>query len=149
MKIILTQDVPNLGQAGDIEEVADGYARNYLIPQGMAKKATPGAMKDFEHRQKVQARKHERMKKHAEKLAQRLTANPLTFDMMAGESGRLYGSVTTADIAEAIEREVGEEIDKRNITLSEPIREVGEYFASVHLLQDVEPQVKVIVKAEE
>lgn len=149
MKIILKQDVPNLGQAGEIEEVADGYARNYLIPRGMAAKATPGAMKDFEHRQKVQARKHERMKKHAENLARRLTANPLTFEMMAGESGRLYGSVTTADIAAAIEREIGEEVDKRNITLSEPIREVGEYFASVHLLQDVEPQIKVVVESEE
>jgi large subunit ribosomal protein L9 len=149
VKIILKQDVPNLGQAGEIEEVADGYARNYLIPRGMAAKATPGAMKDFEHRQKVQARKHERMKKHAENLARRLTANPLTFEMMAGESGRLYGSVTTADIAAAIEREIGEEVDKRNITLSEPIREVGEYFASVHLLQDVEPQIKVVVESEE
>jgi len=148
VKIILKQDVPNLGQEGDVEEVADGYARNYLIPQGMAVIATPGALKDFEHRQKVKAKKHERMKKHAEGLARRLTAQTLTFEVKTGETGQLYGSITNADIAEALEERVGEEIDRRNIPLSEPIRSVGEHFVPVHLMEDVEPQVRVVVKPE-
>ncbi|MFW6082679.1 MAG: 50S ribosomal protein L9 [Chloroflexota bacterium] len=148
MKIILTQDMPNLGQAGDVEEVADGYARNYLIPQGMAVKATPGALKDFEYRREVQAGKHERMKKRAEALARRLTAQTLTFEVKTGETGQLYGSITNADIAEALEEAVGEEIDRRNIPLSEPIRSVGEHFVPVRLMEDVEPQIKVVVKPE-
>ena len=148
MKIILKEDVPNLGQEGDVEEVADGYARNYLIPQGMAIKATPGALKDFEHRQRIKAKKHERDKKRAEALARRLTAQTLTFDVKVGETGQLYGSITNVDIAEALEEAVGEEIDRRNIPLSEPIREVGEHFVSVHLMEDVEPQVRVVVKPE-
>lgn len=149
MKVILKEDVHNLGRAGDIKNVADGYARNYLIPQGMAVRATAGAMKDFEHRQEVQARKHERMKKRAESLAQRLTAQTLTFEVKTGETGQLYGSITSADIAEALEQELDVDIDRRDIALSEPLREVGEHFVAIHLMEDVEPQVQVIVKPED
>lgn len=148
MKIILKQDVPNLGQKGDVEDVADGYARNYLIPQGMAIKATRGALKDYEHRQKVQAEKHERMKKRAENLARRLTAQTLTFEVKTGGTSQLYGSITNADIAEALEEAIGVEIDRRDIPLAAPIREVGEHFVPVHLMEDVEPQVRVVVKPE-
>lgn len=148
MKIILKEDVHNLGQAGDIKDVADGYARNYLIPQGMAARATAGAMKDFEHRQEVQAKKHERMKKRSETLAQRLTAHTLTFEVKTGETGQLYGSITNADIAEALEQELDVEIDRRDIALAEPLREVGEHFVPIHLMDEVEPQIQVIVKPE-
>lgn len=148
MRIILKQDVPELGQEGDVEEVADGYARNYLIPQGMAVKATEGALKDLRHRQVVQARKQERMKKRSERLARRLTAHTLTFEVKTGTTGRLYGSVTDADIAKALEEEVGEEFDRRDIPLSEPIRKVGEHFVPVRLMPEVEPQIKVLVKPE-
>lgn len=149
MKIILKQDVPNLGQKGDVEEVADGYARNYLIPQGMAVQASSGALKDLERRQKIQAEKHQRRKKGAESLARRLTAQTLTFEVKTGETGQLYGSITTADIAEALEEETGEEIDRRDIPLSEPIREIGEHFVPIHLMEDVEPQIRVVVKPED
>jgi large subunit ribosomal protein L9 len=149
VKVILKEDVDNLGRAGDIKRVADGYARNYLIPQGMAVRATAGAMKDFEHRQKVQARKHERMKKRAETLAQRLTSHTLTFEVKTGETGQLYGSITNADIAEALERELDVEIDRRDIALSEPLRQVGEHFVPIHLMDEVEPQIQVIVKPED
>jgi large subunit ribosomal protein L9 len=148
VKVILKQDVPNLGRTGEVKRVADGYARNYLIPQGMAVRATASAMKDFEHRQEVQARKHERMKKRAETLARQLTAHTLTFEVKTGETGQLYGSITNADIAEALQEEVGVEIDRRDIPLAEPIREVGEHFVPVHLMEDVEPQVRVVVKPE-
>ena len=148
MKVILKEDVDNLGQAGETKNVADGYARNYLIPQGMAVRATAGAMKDFEHRQKVQAKKHERMKKRAETLAQRLTSHTLTFEVKTGETGQLYGSITNADIAEALEQELDVEIDRRDIALSEPLRQVGEHFVPIHLMDEVEPQIQVIVKPE-
>ncbi len=148
MKVILKQDVPNLGKRGDVHEVADGYARNYLIPRGMAVRATPGALKDFQHRQEVQARKHERMKKRSEALARRLTSHTITFEVKTGETGQLYGSITNADIAEALEEQVGVEIDRRDIPLSEPIREVGEHFVPVRLMEDIEPQIRVVVKPE-
>jgi large subunit ribosomal protein L9 len=148
VKIILKRDVPNLGQKGDIKNVADGHARNYLIPQGMAVRATPSALKDFEHRETVRATKHQRMKKRAEALARRLTAHTLTFEVKTGGTGQLYGSITNADIAKAIEEQVGEQIDKRDIPLSRPIRQVGEHFVPVHLMDEVEPQVKVVVKPE-
>lgn len=148
MKVILKQDVPNLGQRGDVAEVAAGYARNYLIPQGMAMRATAGALRDFEHRQEVQARKHERMKKRSEALARHLTAQTLTFEVKTGETGQLYGSITNADIAEALKTQAGVEIDRRDIPLPEPIRRVGEHFVPVHLMEDVEPQVRVVVVGE-
>lgn len=148
MKVILKQDVPNLGDKGDVADVADGYARNYLIPQGMAERATKGRLRDVEHRQGIQARKHERMKKRSEALARRLTAETLTFEVKSGETGQLYGSITNADIAEALSEQVGVEIDRRDIPLAQPIRQVGEHFVPVRLMEDVEPQVRVVVKAE-
>ncbi len=148
MKVILKEDVPNLGERGDVAEVADGYARNYLIPQGMAMRATAGSLRDFQHRQEIQARKHERMKRRAEKLARHLTAQTLTFEVKTGETGQLYGSITNADIAEALEEQAGVEIDRRDIPLSEPIRQVGEHFVPIRLMEEVEPQVRVVVKPE-
>ena len=149
VKIILKEHVPNLGERGDVADVADGYARNYLIPQGMAVIATAGSVKDFEHRQEVQARKHERMKKRAETLARHLTAQTLTFEVKTGETGQLYGSITNADIAEALKEQAGVEIDRRDIPLTEPIRQVGEHYVPVRLMEEVEPQVRVMVKPEE
>jgi large subunit ribosomal protein L9 len=148
VKVILTSDVPNIGQAGEVKKVADGYARNYLIPKGMAVRATRGAMKDFERRQATQAKKQERQAKRAERLTERLSATTLTFEAKAGSTGRLYGSVTKAEILEALERELGESFDKREVTLPEPIREVGEHFVSIRLMAGVEPQFRVLVKPE-
>ncbi len=148
MKVILTSDVPNIGQAGEVKKVADGYARNYLIPNGMAVMATRGAMKDFKRRQALQSNKQERQTKRAERLTERLSAATLTFEAKAGSTGRLYGSITKAEVTEALERELGEPFDKREITLPEPIREIGEHFVSVRLMAGVEPQFKVLVKPE-
>ena len=98
MKIILTRDVPNVGQVGDVKDVAAGYARNYLIPKGLAVKATSGALKKFEHHRAAGARREERLAARAEALAGRMSGLTLTFEAKAGEKGRLYGSITTADI---------------------------------------------------
>lgn len=148
MKIILTQDVPNLGQAGNVKSVADGYARNYLIPLGLAVKATPGALKEFKRRQTAEAHREQQLAEWAEALAERLSEVTLTFQAKAGEKGRLYGSITTSDIADALEREVGEKFDRRKNILCDPIRQVGEHVIPVRLTTDVVAEVKVVVKPE-
>ena len=148
MKVILTRDVPNLGQAGDVKDTATGYARNYLIPKGMAIKATSGAVKEFESRRDMEAHREERLAARAEALAQRLSNVTLTFEAKASEKGRLFGSITTADLAEALGREVGEKFDRRKHILSEPLRQVGEHIISVRLTADVVAEVKVVVKPE-
>lgn len=148
MKIILTQDVPNLGQAGDVQDVAAGYARNYLFREGLAVKATAGAIKEFEHRIAAEARREEKMTAHAKALAERLEGVTLTFEAKAGETGHLYGSVTPSDIAEALEHEVGQAFDRRKQIPSEPLREVGEHTVPIRLSSDVTAEVKVVVKPE-
>lgn len=148
MKVILTHDVPNLGQAGDVKDVAAGYARNYLFREGLAVKASKGAMKDFERRRAADARREEKMAARAEALAAKLSEVTLTFEAKAGETGHLYGSVTPSAIAEALEREVGEKFDRRKHILSDPLREVGEHTVSVRLSADVVAGVKVVVKPE-
>jgi len=148
VKVILTSEVHNLGQAGDIKNVATGYARNYLIPQGLALKATPGAIKEFERRRAVETRREERLAARAEALARRLSEVTLIFEAKASEKGRLFGSITTADIVEALEREVGEKFDRRKHILSEPLRQVGEHVISVRLTPEVIAEVKAVVKPE-
>jgi large subunit ribosomal protein L9 len=148
VKVILTREVLNLGEVGDVKEVATGYARNYLIPQGLAMKATPGAVKEFERRQAAEARREEQMEARAEALLQRLSQVTLSFEAKASEKGRLFGSITTADIAEALEREIDEKFDRRKHILSEPLRDVGEHTISVRLTQEIVAQVKAVVKPE-
>lgn len=148
MKIILIRDVPDLGQAGDVKKVAVGYARNYLIPRGLAVKATPGALKEYEHRRATESRRDERLAAWAEALATRLSGLTLTFEAKAGETGRLYGSITSADVAAALERETGEKFDRRKQILSDPIREVGEHTIPVRLTGDVVAEVKAVVTPE-
>jgi large subunit ribosomal protein L9 len=148
VKVILTKDVPNLGKAGAVKDVAAGYARNYLFREGLAVKASKGAMKDFERRRVADVRREEKMAARAEALAEQLAGITLTFEAKAGETGHLYGSVTPSAIAEALEREIGEKFDRRKQILSEPLREVGEHVVSVRLSADVVAEVKVVVQPE-
>jgi large subunit ribosomal protein L9 len=148
VKVILTRDVENLGQTGDVKNVAPGYARNYLIPNGLAIKATPGAMKEFERHQAAEARREDRLAARAEALVQRLSEVTLIFEAKASEKGRLFGSITTVDIAEALEREVGEKFDRRKHILSDPLRQVGEHIIPVRLTADIVTEVKAMVKPE-
>lgn len=148
MKIILTRDVLNVGRAGDVKKVAAGYARNYLIPNGLAVLATPGALKEFKLRRSAEERREEKMAAHAEALAEQLSGVSLAFEAKAGEKGRLYGSITTAEIAEALERATGLEFDRRKQILSEPLREVGEHVISIRLSADVVAEVKATVRPE-
>jgi large subunit ribosomal protein L9 len=147
VKVILTDDVPKLGHAGDIKNVATGYARNYLIPQGLAVVVTPGAIKEYELQRDAEGRRERRLAAKAEALANRLSKVTLVFEAKAGETGHLYGSITTASIADALEREVGEKFDRRRI-LSDPIRQIGWHNVSVRLTSDIAGEFKVAVKPE-
>ena len=149
MEVLLTETVDNLGSAGEIKKVADGYARNFLIPKGLAVPATTGALKQAELRGQAEARRQQRENVKAESLARTLSQVTLTFQAKAGEKDKLYGSITNADIAEALEREIGQAIDKRKVELEEPIRELGSYYVPIKLLPDLAPRITVIVERED
>jgi large subunit ribosomal protein L9 len=145
MKILLTQDVDNLGYAGDVKEVADGYGRNYLIPQKMAILATPGALNQAETIRKAAEKRRAQEKADAEAIVNQLAGLELMFERRAGETGKLYGSVTSQDIAESIQEKTGIEIDKRKVALPEPIRTLGEQEVVLKLMIDVSTSIKVEV----
>ncbi len=147
MKVLLTKDVYKLGRAGDVKRVADGYGRNYLLPQGLAVLATPGALKRVESiRQKAAVQRSE-LNKEMSSLVEKLQGVYLTFPTKAGETGKLYGSITHAMIAEELTRKVGVSIDRHQIE-TEPIRNLGEFTVLVRLTVDLLPEIKVIVHRE-
>jgi large subunit ribosomal protein L9 len=147
VKIILRKDVAALGDAGDVVAVKNGYANNYLIPQGMAKRATEGTLKALETEKKQQAKKIEQQRKNARDLAQKIEQMTLKVYAKAGESGKLFGTVTSADIAEALSAQ-GVEIDRRKITLEAPVKLLGKYEADAKLFMDVTVKVNFEVEAE-
>ncbi len=149
MKVILSQDVKNLGRAGDIKEVADGYARNFLIPRGLAILATPQALERALQQRKVKARHQRRAEEEAKALAEALSQITLTFRVKAGEKDRLYGSITAAEIAAALTEKVGQTIDRRNLRLEKPIRELGTYRIPIKIGAGLKPEITVIVEREE
>ena len=149
MKVILAGDVDNLGNKGDVVVVADGYARNYLIPKGMAMFATKGALKQAEVMQRARAEKEERDKQEAAGRVATLASAPVYISARAGEEGRLFGSVTKADIARAIQDQLEQEVDSRMIRLDDPIRSLGSHQVEIHLHQEVNALVTVEVIAHE
>jgi large subunit ribosomal protein L9 len=146
MKVILTSTVPGVGQTGDMVEVKNGFARNFLIPQGKAMAATTGNVKTLEHQKRMVSARVEKERKEAEGLAERLGAVSITLNRHAGEEDKLFGSVTTRDISEALQSE-GLEIDHHLIRLDEPIKTLGVYNIPVKLHADVVVEVKVWVVA--
>lgn len=149
MKVVLRQDVPKLGEAGSVQDVAGGYARNFLIPQGMAVYATEGELKMAAHNQAVKDRKIARQEEQLRSLAEKIEATSLVFTARAGAGGRLFGSVTAANIATQLSEKVGEEVDRRKIEISEPIRQLGNSVIEVHLVGRLRPQVTVTINPEE
>jgi large subunit ribosomal protein L9 len=150
MKVILQKPVDKLGNPGDIAEVADGYARNYLIPRGMAIRAQKGAVKQAEVLKKGHLARLSKQKGDFEALASRLIADgPLRIGARAGEEGKLFGSVTAADIAEAVSAQAGAAIDRRDVHLDEPIRSIGVHEVRVKLFHEVEPVLTVEVVAQD
>jgi large subunit ribosomal protein L9 len=148
MKVLLLQDVYNLGQAGEVKTVADGYGRNYLLPRGMAILATPAAIRRAERIKQAAVERRAREKSDIEALAQVIGSMKLTFSARTGEKGKLYGSITSAQIADAISRKLGAEFDKRKIALREPIREIGTYSIPVRLSAETASAVTVVVQQE-
>jgi large subunit ribosomal protein L9 len=147
-QVILRTDVADLGSAGEVVDVKPGYARNYLIPKGLAYSASEGIVRRLEgERQQAQV-SMDRQKDRAEGLAAELEGRSVSFTVKAGEEGRLFGSVTTVDIAEQLASE-GVTIDRRDIVLEEPIKELGVFRVPVRLPADVRPELTVWVVAEE
>ena len=145
MKILLIQDVDNLGYAGEVKRVADGYARNFLIPQKLAVLATPGSLKQAETIRKAAEKRRAQETEDARATSNQLAGLTLWFERRAGETGKLYGSVTSADIATAIKEKTGIDIDKRKVVLAEPIRNLGEQEIPVKLMIDVVATIKINV----
>ncbi len=148
MEVLLTKDVENVGNAGEIKSVANGYARNYLIPRGLAVVATAGARRQAEQIRKAGEARRQKAQRAAQSLAERIAGLELRFKMRAGENDKLYGSVTATDIAEKISEAIGEEIDKRRLQLDHSLRELGIYQVGVKLLGDIVPEVTVKVEPE-
>jgi len=146
MKVILQKSVDKLGHPGDIVEVADGYARNYLMPRGLAVKATRGGVRHVDSLKRAHGVRVSVAKSEAETVASRLASTPVVVHARVGEEGKLFGSVTAAEVAAEIERQTGVVVDRHDVHLSEPIRSVGSHEVRVHLFQDVDPVVSVQVE---
>jgi len=147
MKVLLLKDVYKLGHAGDVKKVADGYGRNYLIPQGLAALATSGAVKQSETLRQNAAITRAKLNNELSGVADKLNALTLTFAVKAGETGKLYGCITNAQIADEIKNAAGLEVDRRNVG-HQPLRELGEFKVPVRLTTDLIPAVKVILHRE-
>jgi len=147
MKLILREDVYNLGKGGELVEVKAGYGRNFLIPRGLAVLANPKNIREVEHQKAVAAAKAAKLKASAEAVAKRLSDTPVTLRRKVGEQDKLYGSVTAMDVAEALAAR-GLDIDRRTIDLSEPIKTLGDFEVGVKLHSEVIGKAKVKVEAE-
>ena len=147
MKVILREDVYNLGKGGELVEVKAGYGRNFLIPRGLAVVANPKNIREVEHQKAVSAAKAAKLKASAEAVAKRLAETPIALKRKVGEQEKLYGSVTAIDLAEALASR-GLTIDRRSIDLAEPIKTVGAFEIPVKLHHEVVGKVKVKVEAE-
>lgn len=147
MKVLLLKDVYKLGRAGDVKRVADGYGRNYLLPQGLAVLATPGALKQAESIRAEATTRREVLNQEMSSVAERLNGALIAFPAKASETGKLYGSITTQMIAAAVSKQAGIEIPRRQID-TQPLRALGEYKVHIRLTVDLVPEVTVIVHRE-
>ncbi len=148
MKVILREDVKDLGQIGEMLSVKDGYARNFLIPRKLAVEANPNNIKALEHEKRKIQDVVKKAKAGAEELAARISAKPITIKSKAGEEDRLFGAVTAMDIAEALKKE-GLDIDKKRIVLEEPIKRLGSYKVNVKVHPEVVAHLDITVAREE
>ena len=145
MKVILTRDVEKLGKSGELKDVAEGYARNYLMPRKLAVPATGGAYRAWQHDIASREEKRKREREDAEIYAQRISSTTLTMGVKVGEGGKLYGSITSKDIADALERR-GILIDRHKIDLEEPLKMLGTYKVAIKVFPGMTPEVTVAVE---
>jgi len=146
MKVLLTRDIEKLGKAGMVKSVANGYARNYLIPQGLAVVASPGALKQGETIRKAEEKRQTHLATEAATVADKIGGVTLTFKARASEAGKLYGSITTRQVVDMLQQVTGVEIDKRKIDLREPIRSLGTHTVRLHLATELNPTFSVLVE---
>ena len=147
MKVILKKDIPNLGKKGEVKEVAEGYARNMLFPRGFAEEATSRRLRELQHRESLQQQKSRRLEEQSREQARQLEQQVITFKLAAGEGGRLFGSVTAADIAEMLEKQ-GYVVDKKKIALPEQIKTVGRHQVAIKLHRGIKATITVQVEKE-
>lgn len=149
MKVILLSGVKDLGEKDELVEVSSGYGRNYLIPNKFAAPAAPALIQAAEKRRKIRLAELEKQKEELQTLADKLSASEISLQSPAGEEGKLFGAVTSSDIAEAIKDQLGAEIDKKKINLEEPIKLAGEYRVPIHLFKEIKAEIKVKVSAQQ
>ncbi len=149
MKVILKQNMPKLGQVGDLCKVADGYGRNYLLPQGIAVLATAGATKQIDDLKRTESKRQDRLRGEMMGVAKQIEALDIRFEARVGETGRLYGSITSSDIASAIEEQLGIEVDRRKVVLDETLRTLGAHEVPIHLMPGVVAKAIVHVEGDE
>ena len=145
MKVILTKDVDKVGKSGEMKVVADGYATNYLIPHKLAVPASGGAYRAYQHDIASREDKRKREREEAEIAATRIASTTLTMGVKVGEGGKLYGSITTKDIADALARR-GIEIDRHKIDLEEPLKSLGTYKVAIKVISGLAPEVTIVVE---
>ena len=146
MKVVLLKDVKNMGKRDDILNVSDGYARNFLFPQKLAAEATPGTLKEIERKRAAQDAREAEMKAEAMAKAELLKNKVIVLQVKCGEKGRLYGSVTSAEVAEALEKQHGIKADKRKIDIGDPIREIGLREISVWLYTGITTKMRLDIQ---
>jgi large subunit ribosomal protein L9 len=147
MKVMLIKDVYKLGRAGDVKKVADGYGRNFLIPQGLAVLATAGALKQIERIKSQAEIRRSTLNDELKGVAEQINGVALDFIVKAGETGKLYGSITTQDVATALSEKVRFEVKRQQVDM-QPIREIGDYTAHIRLTMDLVPEIKITVHRE-
>lgn len=148
MIVILNRDVKGTGKAGDVVKVSDGYARNMLLPKGYAKEATEGNIRSLEKQKAIAAEKKAEEKARAEEQAEKIAGLSVLIKTKAGDGGRIFGSITSKDIAEALKTQHGIDIDKKKIQLDAPVKQTGELEVGLKLYYEVNARLKVIVEAE-
>lgn len=143
MIVILKKDLKGTGKAGDVVKVSDGYARNMLLPKGIAIEATDGNIRTLEKVKEAEAQKRAEEKAEAEKLAEKIKSKKVVIKTKSGEGGRLFGSITSKDIADAMEEQLGIKVDKKKIELSSPIKQLGHFEVSIKLYPEIKGMLKV------
>jgi large subunit ribosomal protein L9 len=147
VKVLFKKDVADVARAGQVKEVADGYARNYLIPRGLAVVASAAALKQVAEVQAVAARRANEEEDAARALKNRLESQPIVLEAKAGSTGRLYGSITTGDVVSAVKRQLGADLDRRDVEITEPVRQLGSYTVAARLHKTVTANLTIEVRA--
>jgi large subunit ribosomal protein L9 len=149
MKVVLLEDIPGKGKAGEIKEVSKGYVKNFLLPRRLALIATPTVIKQVEFRLEKEKLEESIDREKLGELAQQIEGREIRFKARLGAGERLFGSITAADVAEELSRAIGSDIDKKKIDIEKPFRQTGSYEVAVKLASDIKPQITVVIEAEE